>query len=101
MIELAGCCTSRNGVLGDGGTFDQRFVPTRVGASSDWQVVSSGRTHSCGVRDGALFCWGRNLDGQLAAPASNDLLQYRSPFQVASAKIGLPSPRAMPIAARR
>lgn len=41
-------------------------VPTRVDARGDWRRVSTDTFHTCGIRnDGSLYCWGRNLEGQL------------------------------------
>jgi len=37
----------------------------QIGRANDWQSVSAGGGHSCGVRRGSLYCWGRNDDGQL------------------------------------
>ena len=31
----------------------------------DWQRVSAGGQHACGIRAGQLFCWGDNFNGQL------------------------------------
>jgi len=40
--------------------------PLRVGPGADWQSVSAGEGHTCGIRaPGTLWCWGRNLSGQL------------------------------------
>lgn len=35
--------------------------PRRVGTASDWSHVATGGGHTCGLRDGSLWCWGRNL----------------------------------------
>jgi alpha-tubulin suppressor-like RCC1 family protein len=41
-------------------------APTRVGTDSDWSEVSIDTFDGCAVkRDGSLWCWGRNLEGQL------------------------------------
>ncbi len=41
-------------------------MPTRVGDGDDWTVISLDTFHACGVRaDGSLYCWGRNIEGQL------------------------------------
>lgn len=43
-----------------------RDRPTRVGADSDWALVDAGQGHTCATRaPGALWCWGRNSDGEL------------------------------------
>lgn len=34
-------------------------IPTRVGAAT-WDTIAVGGAHLCGLRDGKLFCWGRN-----------------------------------------
>jgi alpha-tubulin suppressor-like RCC1 family protein/uncharacterized protein YjdB len=53
------------GALGLGNT-TRRYVPTRVGADSDWATVAAGSTHSLAVKaDGGLWAWGHNSQGQL------------------------------------
>ncbi len=52
------------GVLGLGSTAISE-LPARVGDAADWAVVSAGVVHSCGIRLGALYCWGENDFGQL------------------------------------
>lgn len=40
-------------------------APVRVGIESDWEDVSAGFQHTCGIRKGgSLWCWGRNSEGQ-------------------------------------
>jgi alpha-tubulin suppressor-like RCC1 family protein len=56
------------GRLGLGATYDGTELvdtPTRVGTGTDWTQVACGKSHSCGVRGGAVYCWGRNQQGQL------------------------------------
>ena len=44
----------------------RRDVPTRVGDGDGWTVISLDTFHACGVRrGGSLYCWGRNIEGQL------------------------------------
>ena len=44
----------------------KRLVPTRVGTDTDWARISPGAEHTCAVRtDRSLWCWGRNLEGEL------------------------------------
>ncbi len=50
------------GRLGDGTTVE-RQAPVRVVGSGSWSAVSGGFGHTCGIRDGRLACWGRNLVG--------------------------------------
>lgn len=40
-------------------------TPTQVGAASDWTDVGAGIFHTCGVRGGALYCWGTREFGRL------------------------------------
>ncbi len=55
-----------DGQLGLGDTVP-RSVPTELAdAGSDWQTVRLNGLHGCALdRAGALYCWGRNSDGQL------------------------------------
>ena len=37
----------------------------RVGDASDWRAVTTGRFHTCGLREGGkLYCWGASIYGQ-------------------------------------
>lgn len=49
------------GQLGIGNS-DTMNTPTQVGTSTsyetDWQAISPGEWHTCGIRDGELYCWG-------------------------------------------
>jgi alpha-tubulin suppressor-like RCC1 family protein len=61
-----------------------RPSPVQVGSGSDrdWVYVSTGQGHACGIRaPGALYCWGRNTDGQLGQGATQPP-QIRAPVQV-------------------
>lgn len=40
--------------------------PVQVGSETEWSRVSGGDGHSCAIRQsGELYCWGRNLSGEL------------------------------------
>jgi len=57
--------TTRDGRLGIGPTVsDVAANPIRVGTASDWDAVSAGDLHTCGIRAGKLYCWGNNTYGQ-------------------------------------
>jgi alpha-tubulin suppressor-like RCC1 family protein len=70
----------------DTGMPQDALIPLRVEMASDWVGVGVGQGHVCGIRaPGALYCWGRNTDGELglgpAAPA-----QTRTPTLVSGAQ---------------
>src|SRR5690606_35762473 len=50
--------------LGTGDRQD-RFIPARSGDATDWDSVAMGSNHACGIRAGALYCWGRPALGAL------------------------------------
>lgn len=44
------------------------FTPTQIGSDTDWTQVSVDVFSACAVKSsGALYCWGRNAEGQLGA----------------------------------
>lgn len=43
-------------------SFEQRV---QVGTESNWSEVATGRDHTCGVRAGHVYCWGRRNHSQL------------------------------------
>lgn len=58
----------RLGELGDGasGTDYERALPGAVDRLDDQvSALSAGDNHTCGIRGGLVYCWGRNLSGQL------------------------------------
>ncbi len=72
-----------DGQTGNGTTGQFLLLPTQVGANSDWTQIKAGGYHSCGIRtSGALWCWGRNYEGQLG-DGTNTL--RTSPTQVGTA----------------
>jgi alpha-tubulin suppressor-like RCC1 family protein len=55
-----------DGQLGNGeGSKSPALTPQRVGTGADWGAVAAGGDHTCAIRQGALYCWGRNTQGQL------------------------------------
>lgn len=54
--------------------------PTRVGTQNNWTSISAGAVHNCATdNSNALWCWGRNNDGQIQLNGSG---QYPSPYQL-------------------
>jgi alpha-tubulin suppressor-like RCC1 family protein len=39
-------------------------VPTQLGSDTGWTSACGGFYHTCGVRNGVLYCWGWNRDGE-------------------------------------
>jgi alpha-tubulin suppressor-like RCC1 family protein len=53
------------GQIGDGSTTD-RFLPAAVAGGLQFNHVSVGQDHSCGVTfENKAYCWGRNAEGQV------------------------------------
>ena len=51
--------------LGDAAVGTTQTTPAQVGTESDWDSVEGGDTHTCGIRAGAVHCWGNNSQGAL------------------------------------
>jgi alpha-tubulin suppressor-like RCC1 family protein len=45
--------------------------PIQVGTDADWQTVQAGQQTTCGLRSGALYCWGRNLSSTIPDASPN------------------------------
>jgi len=70
---------------GDSGMPKDALTPVRVESASDWLGVAAGQGHVCGIRaPGALYCWGRNTDGELGQGAVS-YVQVRTPTRVQDA----------------
>lgn len=55
-----------SGQIGTGSTVSQVFTPQVVTGLPPVQAVAEGNTHTLALtRDGRVFAWGRNIDGQL------------------------------------
>jgi len=58
-------CWGRNtdSILGQGaGSPVQIHHPVQVGSATDWQIVRSGQSSTCGLRGAVVYCWGRVVD---------------------------------------
>ena len=66
--------------------------PVRVEGIERFSSIAAGGDHTCGISDGALFCWGSNQYGQLGLDASIE--RTARPSQVPIAE------RASSVAAR-
>ncbi len=58
--------TGSFGRLGNG-TDENKLTPTEVNITenSGWTDVSVGGYHACGLKNGKIYCWGKNDKGQL------------------------------------
>ncbi|AFY01958.1 RCC1 domain-containing protein [Bdellovibrio bacteriovorus] len=45
----------------DNGSLTSTIVPQQVGNSKAWQKIASGGPHTCGIKEGELYCWGLNV----------------------------------------
>ncbi len=61
------------GQLGNGISGENKFEnePQKIGSKNNWEYVSAGTYHTCGIESGALYCWGWNEYGQLGT-GNND-----------------------------
>lgn len=73
------------GQLGHGTPGTDEFAPVRVaGGATNWSSVDAGGYHTCGLRaDGRLYCWGRDVNGQLGDGGVN--ANQPTPVEVAGA----------------
>ncbi|MEZ4871586.1 MAG: hypothetical protein R2827_04920 [Bdellovibrionales bacterium] len=39
--------------------------PELIDSSGAWSAVSTDTYHTCGIKDGNLYCWGRDQNGQI------------------------------------
>jgi hypothetical protein len=79
-------CWGQNdeGQLGQSDTYPGRnaLAPVEVLPSGGWLSVAPGQGHTCALRaPGALYCWGRNPDGQLGL-GDGTPIQLRAPQRV-------------------
>jgi alpha-tubulin suppressor-like RCC1 family protein len=67
------------GQLGTGSLAPEEGFSEVDGRRTDWAQVAPGTLHTCAVTQGGeLYCWGRNVEGQLGfAPAGGETLSPR------------------------
>ncbi len=62
--------------------FTNRSSPVAVAGGGQWQAVSAGQGHTCGLQtNGTVWCWGRNDRGHLGQGAGSPQ-QLRRPTQI-------------------
>jgi alpha-tubulin suppressor-like RCC1 family protein len=68
----------------------QLSEPTQVGAAANWVFVRTNTFHSCAInQDAELWCWGRNIEGQLGtADVDNRSIPTRITSDIASVSVG-------------
>jgi DNA-binding beta-propeller fold protein YncE len=57
--------------LGSGAVGNQYYTPQQVGSDTHWTVVSTSGSDTCGIDNGKLYCWGKNLYGEVGNGAPN------------------------------
>ncbi len=78
-----------DGKLGNGG-FGNYSTPTQVtdfGAGSGATQVAAGGGHTCAIKNGAAYCWGKDSDGQLGIGAGAGS-EFNTPQLVAASADG-------------
>jgi alpha-tubulin suppressor-like RCC1 family protein len=66
---------------------DDLATPTRLGSANDWVSVATRVFHTCAInRSHELWCWGRNIEGQLG---TGDLDLRQTPTHVADDMAGV------------
>ena len=72
-----------NGQLGNNVTSGNVLNPTQISNDPNWAFVSAGELYSLAIKkDGTLWAWGRNADGQLGDGTTT---QRNSPVQIGTA----------------
>lgn len=57
--------TNSHGQLADGTTSSKSSYVEVQGDHAAWTAISASQGFACGIADGDLYCWGRNLDHEL------------------------------------
>jgi len=84
---------NNNGQLGDGST-TTRLTPVAVVGGHAFASLTAGtgadqlQGHTCGVRgrDGAIYCWGDNFEGQLGLGTGSSVASSSAPVRVMEPK---------------
>ena len=67
--------------LGDGGTTSSKENPVQVSGTGNWDSISLGSEHSCGIKsDGTAWCWGAASNGRLGNGSTSGTVS--SPVEV-------------------
>jgi alpha-tubulin suppressor-like RCC1 family protein len=78
---LWGWGSNQNGQLGNSNTGALQKTPAQIGTATDWRAISVGNLHTMALkRDGTLWGWGYNGEGELGAGFTN--VAQTSPVQV-------------------
>ena len=78
---LWACGGNFQGQLGIGNSILSVNTPVQIGTDTDWELISSGYSHSMGVKtDGTLWAWGNNIVVQLGL--GNSSFRLYTPEQV-------------------
>jgi alpha-tubulin suppressor-like RCC1 family protein len=74
---------NENGQIGDGSTGPPQTAPAQVTALATATArIAAGDQHTCALKnDGTLWCWGRNVEGQLGDRSNTD---RADPVQITS-----------------
>jgi glucose/arabinose dehydrogenase/alpha-tubulin suppressor-like RCC1 family protein len=77
-----------DGQLGDGINEwgHERVVPTPVQVLDSVSAITAGGHHTCAIQNGAAWCWGYNLHGQLG---TGDFLHRNTPAPVQGLETGV------------
>ena len=71
------------GQLGDGTAANSRTTPAQVAGLADVVMITAGSAHSVAVkRDGTVWAWGRNVDGECGNSDTVDFSNQTHPVQV-------------------
>ncbi|MBI4833838.1 MAG: chromosome condensation regulator RCC1 [Planctomycetes bacterium] len=66
--------------LGDSGEGTEKLIPTKIGNSTGWSMISAGSRHNIALKnDGTIWTWGLNDAGQLGV---NDYTDKTTPTKV-------------------
>ena len=63
-----------NGQLGNGSLSTTDIEsPQKIGSSNNWKYISAGTSHTCGLQESKLFCFGSNSYGQSGFNGKTDV----------------------------
>lgn len=65
--------------------FDRRPFPVQVGTDTDWVDLAPAQNYTCArKRNGSLWCWGHNADGELGEPIGT---AHNAPVEVTTSTV--------------